>query len=214
MSACSLKNLESRCDKLSDELSKLDSKENELTTEEELLIEQSNEMQLEIDRKEWRRNELLRNVHLMHPEVMSEKFNEVCEILREVKAALPVVQRQLFAVRHKLSWISVKREEVSREYKKRDAIKAEMEDIEQERIVQEVEYETTLRIFELAKRIYTCKSTPDCVSKIFHEQPVEINNSRLPGHKGLNGECFFINTLTTLRIESPIYLLGFQCVCH
>ena len=184
----SLKNLEVRCDKLSDEVSKLNNKEDELTTEEELLIEQANEMQLEIDRKEWRRNELLRNVQLMHPEVMSEKFNEVCEILREVKAALPVVQRQLFAVRHKLSWISIKREEVSREYKKRDALKDEMEALEQERLVQEVEYETTLKIYELAKKIYTCKSTPDCVSKIFHDQPVEINNSRLPGHKGSNGK--------------------------
>ena len=188
---CSLKNLETRCEKLQDELNKLDRKSNELTTEEEMLIEQSNEMQLEIDRKEWRRNELLRNAHVMHPEVMSEKFNEVCEILREVKSNLPVVQRQLFAVRHKLSWISIKRDEVLREHKKRDLVRDEMQSIEEERIVQEGEYETTVEIFELAKRIYTCKSTPDCVSKIFHEQPVEINNARLPGHKGADGKCLF-----------------------
>ena len=159
-----------------------------MTTEEELLVDQSNEMQLEIDRKEWRRNELLRNVAIMHPEVMSEKFNEVCEILREVKSLLPSVQRQLFAVRHKLSWIHIKRDEVEREVKKRDLLKEEMESIDQERLIQEVLYDTTLHIYELAKRIYTCKSTPDCVSKIYHEQPVEINNSRLPGHKGADGE--------------------------
>ena len=184
----SLKNLEGRCAKLSDELSKLEFRESELTADEEILQEECNELQLEIDRKEWRRNELLRNAAHLQPEMLSEKYSEVCEILRSVKAALPGVQRQLNAVKHKLSWIKIKREEVLREYKKRDLLKDEIDEVEQERILQESNYETMLKTFELAKKIFTCKNTPDSVSKIYHEQPVEINNARLPGQKGQKGK--------------------------
>ena len=63
-----------------------------------------------------------------------------------------------------------------------------MDSIEQDRLEHEIEYENIVKVLEMAKHIYKCKSTPDSVSKIFHGQAVEINNSRLPGNKGNKGK--------------------------
>lgn len=158
-------------------------------------MEESNEIQLEIDRKEWRRGELLKNHPSMHPEIFQEKFSEVTEVLRDMKSKLPFVLRQLHAVRHKLSWIKTKRDEIVLEQRNKDMAQEEIESIEQDRLEHEVEYESIVKILDLAKHIYKCKSTPDSVSKIFYGQAVEINNSRLPGHKGAQGYYFLFSFL-------------------
>ena len=61
--------VQSDCDRLEDDLSRLESRDDELTIEEELLVSDTNEMQTAIETKEYRRDALIKNAAVMHPEV-------------------------------------------------------------------------------------------------------------------------------------------------
>lgn len=184
-----LKQLQMECERLTEDLKKLSDKDTELTVEEEFLTNLSNEMQLEIEMKEFRRDELIKNASNVHPEILYEKYSELSEDLRDLKQKLPVTKRQLVAVQYKLTWIGEKKGELEVEERKLQQVEKEIQEITQVKEEQEVEHEHVTSVLERACRIHTLKSSPAIVQKIFHGLPVTANHkSRLPGKADKNGE--------------------------
>ena len=182
-----LKQLQTDCERMTTELEKLTDRDNELTIEEECLISETNDMQVEIEMKEYRRDELIKNAAHLHPQVLYEKYSELSEDLRDLKLKLPFTKRQLAAVQYKLNWIGEKKEELQVEQKKLVVVEKEMEELEQAKQEHEVEEAQLVGLLDKARRIYVYKSSPDAVEKIFQGRPVAINKSRLPGHMDKNG---------------------------
>ncbi len=54
----------------------------------------------------------------------------------------------------------------------------------------DIELNMIMEKLDLARQIHLYKSSPDAVSKIFYEQPVAVNNARLPGMAGKDGKWY------------------------
>ncbi|ELU05790.1 hypothetical protein CAPTEDRAFT_193238 [Capitella teleta] len=181
-----LKHLQCECEKLSTDLHRLSDRDSELIVEEEFLINQSNDMQVEIENKEYRRDELIKNASNIHPEVMFEKYSELCEELRDLKSRLPVTKRRLNAVQYKIAWIREKKKELDVEEKKLHEVEKEMKELTDAKTEEEVEQKHVTTLLEKARKIHSLKASPDVVQKIFHGMPVTTNKSRLPGQCSKN----------------------------
>ena len=57
----------------------------------------------------------------------------------------------------------------------------------------DIELNAIMETLDLARQIHLYKSTPDAMEKIFYEQPVLVNNTRLPGMRGKDGGSNFIS---------------------
>ena len=141
-----LRQTQTECDKLQAELDKLKEREDEMIVEEELLNSQSNDMQMEIERKEYHREDLFRNAAEMHPDILYERYSQLAEALRDIKRDLPFVQRKLFNVRYKLSWIEEKREQLRLDNRRLAQLRKEMEQTDQTREEKELECDITCKV--------------------------------------------------------------------
>ena len=141
-----LKQVQSECYKLQRELEKLQAKEDELLTDEEVLISETNDMQLDIERKEYRRDELIHNAAHMHPQILYERYSELSEELRDLKMRLPFVKRQMFNVQYKLGWIGDKKEELRLEKKKLLELNKEIYSVDHQKQASEEELKNTVQV--------------------------------------------------------------------
>ncbi len=203
-----LKQLQTEHDKKKEELERLRSKEDDLTIEEEVLIMETNDIQLDIEMKEYRREELVRNAATLHPQVLYERYSELSEDLRDLKLRLPYAKRELAAVRHKLGWLGSKRQELKLIETKLAEVSKEMERIDQLRQEHELEHDQASTSLELARKIHLRKSSTDSLEKIYHQRPVEVNKSRLPGQGGKNGKAIrvFLVTASTGHVSMVLII--------
>lgn len=100
-----------------------------------------NEMQLEIERKESRREGLLRNASKMHPKELYEIYNELSDALRGVRTNLPVAKRQLALLRNKLEAIKAKKEELKRAQEHVSSMTRQTDEAEREAVTCDVEFD-------------------------------------------------------------------------
>ena len=182
-----LKQVQSGYDKIKPDVEKLRRKEDELLVDEEALATESNEMQLEIEGKEYRRDELIKNASSMQSQILYEKYSEISEEVRELKMRLPYVKRQLKSVKSKLGWIAEKKKEMKEVESDLNRLQEDAIQVEAEKNDSSVRLEVVSRSLGLARRLYLYKRSPDAVNKIFHDQPVSVNNHRLPGRGNKHG---------------------------
>ena len=69
--ACVYFQAQNDCERLEDELADLQDKDSELTVQEEMLVVETNDMQTAIETKEFRRDALIKNASIMHPQVIT-----------------------------------------------------------------------------------------------------------------------------------------------
>ena len=98
--------------RVEEELVGLRERENEFVFDEELLVRETNDIGIQIEMKEYRRDELVRNATDHAPAVLQQKYAELCEELRELKTKLPVAKRRLLNARRRLEWLGEKKEQL------------------------------------------------------------------------------------------------------
>ena len=179
--------LEAVVSKADAETSQLKTREDELMVEQEYLWNESNEIQIDIEIKEYRRDELTRKSGELNPTVLHETYDMLSAELRDLKKKLPVIRRQLTGVEYKLNWINGKREELRKQTAAVTKIKNELDKIDEKRQTTENEYNKLSNTLEKARLICLYKTSPDAIEKIFYNQPVEIGNARLPGNRNKSG---------------------------
>ncbi|CAD5124104.1 DgyrCDS12406 [Dimorphilus gyrociliatus] len=189
-------------EKLEEEVEKLVEKEDELLVDVETLLDKSNRLQINMEIKEYRRDELIKRINEYPTNLYYEKYNKLTKDLRDLKHELPDVKRSIAGCNLKLNWITTKRDSLLSERQLCKQLNNELEEMIEQRIKYELEYHDVIGSLELAKKIYLYKTCPDSINKIFHQQPVEVNYARLPGkrseddpfEKACNIVCMTINT--------------------
>lgn len=174
-------------EKLEEEVEKLVEKEDELLVDVESLLDKSNRLQINIEIKEYRRDELIKRINEYPTNLYYEKYNKLTKDLRELKHELPDVKRSIAGCNLKLNWIATKRESLENERQLCKQLNNELEEMNEQRIKYEVEFEGVVKSLELVKKIYLYKTCSDSINKIFHQQPVEVNYARLPGKRSQDG---------------------------
>ena len=170
-------------EKLSVETTRLNEREDELIVDEERLSSETNEIQVDIEMKEYRRDELIKKASNFSTEVLYEKYSEISEGLRTLKLKLPSLKRQLNATKHKLNWIKDKKREVDEAQRELSSIQEDMIEVEVGKEDKERELKNASGGLELARKIHLYKVSPDVLSRIFHNQPLEASNQRVPEKK-------------------------------
>lgn len=95
-----------------EELVDLHDRENEFIFGEELLVRETNDIGIQIEMAEYKRDELMRNATNYHPKQLQQKYAELCEELRDLKTRLPFAKRRLLNARRKLDWLGEKKEQL------------------------------------------------------------------------------------------------------
>ena len=98
-------------------------------------------MQLEIERKESRRDGLIKNAAKMHPTELYAIYNELSEALREINQNLPVARRQLSMLRNKLEAVATKKEELKKAQAQVAAITKQADEAERDAVMCDVTHE-------------------------------------------------------------------------
>ncbi|KAK3102383.1 hypothetical protein FSP39_010978 [Pinctada imbricata] len=142
-------------------------KEDALRVEEDYLKQLQGELQQELDFKEFRRDELVKN----KAEFSADNYNEVYDMLideiRYVRDRMPLVKRQLAAAQHKLEWMADKKTGMSKIEKELKHIKKELSAAKKEQKEKETEFVDLEKSLELARRIHRYKTSTDAAEKIY-----------------------------------------------
>ncbi len=183
-----LKHIKMEIENYNEEYAKLTEKENTLLVEEEFLLSETNEMGLEIEMKDYRRDEVIKNAANTPPEILYEKYSELSEELRTLRMTWPGMKRQLANVRTKLSRVVQRKKALETSKSEMTELEEEIAQIEGLKIEKDIEMVAIEKELDLARKIHLYKSTSDSIAKIFHNMPVETNNTRLPDRRGTCGQ--------------------------
>ena len=178
----------------------LEEKEDFALIKEEMLINESNELMLELELKEYNKDELHKNSAGLEPDFARMKYHQICEEIGEIKRRLPVIHRQIQAQKNKLEFIEMKKKEREKVERDVDNIKSQLEDCCKGR---EDDSKTLIQIYdklEVARKIHLYKTSPDVMEKIFHDQDVQLNNSRLPGLQSDSGTAEWKNKIENFSV--------------
>ncbi|KAK7483781.1 hypothetical protein BaRGS_00024997 [Batillaria attramentaria] len=191
--------LEQEHGRLSQEVIATREKEEILRIEEVSLVNQLNEMELEIEFKEKRRDNFKRRAASEYGEPTAETYESVTSELKSLKERLPQVVRQLAHVRHKLTWVDEKISTLERIHRDIQAAKDELKNAEEERNLKEEEFEEIEQATQLARKIMLCKTASDAVQKLYYSMPFGVKAARAKGEAKdpLDRACKVIST----RIE-------------
>ena len=138
--------METEQEALQKELEDLKDREYDLLDEESSLTSDTNEVQLEIEIKEHRRDELIRNASKIHPSILIDRYNELSEDLRERRCRLPFMQRQLKNVRYKIGWMGEKKEELKSLTNRMNNVAKDVEQTNQHRLENELQLEHVCKV--------------------------------------------------------------------
>ena len=83
--------------------------------------------------------------------------------------------------RHAIVLTARKKEELHRSVEELKEFQHQTNLALEEKIMLEVDLHSTMEQLQIAKRILLYKTSSDAVSKLFHDHPVRMNRSRLPG---------------------------------
>lgn len=180
-----LKQAQVESDQLGEDLGRTQDREDALMVEEELLSTQVKDFETELDSTEFRKAEWHKNAATMSSEVYYDKYNELSDKVRDLRAKIPPAHIQLIAIRSKLRRVESKRAELRTEEKRRKQLEAEMEGVSVHLAEAEVELSGITVSLETARRIVLCKRSSDVVEKIFyHQQVVKPSKGKKKGNQG------------------------------
>lgn len=159
-------------DKAIFEVESVKEKEEALTIEADYLRNLQNELRMELEIKEFRKDELKKKQSEFTPENYYEVFDMLTEEARFVKERMPLIKRQLAAAEHKLEWMHEKKVHLQKIEKEISQLKKEMEETSNEREIREVEYKRVEKGLEVARKIYMFKTSSDYAEKIYFSLPI------------------------------------------
>ena len=146
-------------------------KEDSLKVEEDYLKQLQGELQQELDFKEFRRDELIKN----KAEFTADNYNEVYDMLideiRYIRDRMPLVKRQLAAAQHKLEWMTEKKAALNKVEKELKTIQHDLKGAKKEQKEKEREFTELEKSLELARRIHRYKTSTDAAEKIYFSLP-------------------------------------------
>ncbi|XP_041363890.1 uncharacterized protein LOC121379371 isoform X2 [Gigantopelta aegis] len=157
--------------KLETEVNNLYEKYKALRSAEESFSQQLNDMELEIEFKEHRRDGLKKEE--INAELTTENYEMLTADLKNLKDRLPFVQRHLANLRFKLNWIEEKIHRLKKIAKDIDALGKELEDAETLKKPLEGEYSEIEMSLTIARRIVLLKTSNDTVEKLYYSMPVD-----------------------------------------
>ena len=187
--------LEDDCNRLELEFSRNNIDEGELRIRQEKLLTRRSGIQVDIEIKEFRRDELKKPL-ARRAIVVHETADNLIADIRNSKSRLPAILRELSATGNKLQWIKEKKGAISCIKTK---IKEEIEELEiceSSREKADKEFNECEKQLQLAKHIFKCKTSPDAVEKVLHHLPVASNKTRMPGRLDKTGKIGLTCTIS------------------
>lgn len=184
--------------KLLSELENLKEKEEANEIEETYLLNKCNELEMDMEFKESRRDDLKNKPLDSDIETLAITWDNLNEEIRFLKESLPSVKRQLSIVQHRREWMRERRQQVDRLEKEIDYLTKDAKLAEQEKAKLESDLRTTEKVLEISRRLLLHKTSNDSVAKIFYDLPITArgNKLKLPSiSNGTEGELISLSPL-------------------
>ena len=134
-------------DYVDQQINRISETENELLQRASLIGSENNDLMIEIEIKEFRREDLIKRASELDPQLLYERYNELSSAIRDLKRRLPVVQRELAGLNRKIAAIN---EMKGRRLKKKRQLRALMNELEKNEMKQHKTEE------EIAKYVVLC----------------------------------------------------------
>ncbi|XP_053386461.1 uncharacterized protein LOC123563254 isoform X1 [Mercenaria mercenaria] len=164
--------------KLMHELENLQEKEEANEIEETFLINKCNELEMDMEFKESRRDDLKNKPLDADIESLAITWDNLNEEIRFLKDNLPGVKRQLATVQHRREWMTERRHQLEKMEKEIAQLTKEAKVAEKDKTKREAEYETIEKTLEVSRRLLLHKTSNDSVSKIFYDLPITARNNK------------------------------------
>ncbi|KAL8612470.1 hypothetical protein ACOMHN_058598 [Nucella lapillus] len=170
-------------------------KESSLRIDEVSLVNTLNDMELEMEFKEKRREKLKKQE--TSPDITTDSSSETYESLthelRILKERYPVVTRALGQVRLKLSKVDSKLEMLDKARKDMVNTRKDLLAAEEEKNLKEQDYTETEDAAQLARRILLCKTASDATEKLYYSLPFGTKTSKGEEKDPISRACKIIS---------------------
>ncbi|XP_060559408.1 uncharacterized protein LOC132719623 isoform X2 [Ruditapes philippinarum] len=168
--------------KLLHELEHLQEKEEANEIEETFLINKCNELELDMEFKEGRRDDLRNKPLDADIESLAITWDNLNEEIRILKENLPGFKRQLATVQHRREWMTERKHHLEKMEKEITLLKRDGKVAVKDKCKREAEFETIEKTLEVSRRLLLHKTSNDSVSKIFYDLPITArhNKGKLP----------------------------------
>ncbi|XP_005091057.3 uncharacterized protein LOC101862992 [Aplysia californica] len=169
--------------RLAADVNSLREKEGSLRIEEVHLANLNTDTEREIEIKERRRDQL-RHQSPVHgpapsPEPNVDTVESLTHEIKALKEKLPLLARQIAAVRLKRTWIDDKMGALDRLSHGMLETKRELKQVDIDRARREKEYSEVERAVDVAKRVLMCKTASDSVEKLYYKVPMAARAARV-----------------------------------
>ncbi|XP_070184589.1 CAP-Gly domain-containing linker protein 1-like isoform X2 [Littorina saxatilis] len=187
--------------KLTHELHAMKEKEQSLRIDEVSLVNALNDMELEMEFKERRRENIKKRPAVSeHGEASVETYETLTSELKSLKERLPMVLRSLAQVRLKLGQVDNKLGQLEKAERDLIATKRELKQAEEDRDLKEQEFVETEEAAQLARKILLCKTANDATEKLYYSVPFGTKTVKTKGETA-KGPMARICKLISTKIE-------------
>ena len=179
--------------KLLNELENLRDKEESSQIEETYLLNKNNELEMDIEFKEGRRDDMKNKPLDADIETLALTWDNLNEDIRFLRESLPTVKRQLHVVQHRREWMKDRRILVDKLEKEIEQHTTDSKVAELEKDKLEHDMKTIQKTLEISRRLLLHKNSSDSVTKIFYDLPITArgNKPKLPSiSNGTEGKCY------------------------
>ncbi|XP_052760476.1 uncharacterized protein LOC128203200 isoform X2 [Mya arenaria] len=165
--------------KLLAQLENLKEKDDTSEIEETFLINKCNELEMDMEFKEGRRDDM-KNQPLDSDslESLAITWDNLNEEIRFLKENLPGVKKQLATVQQRREWISERRVQLEKMERELEQLTKDANSTSEVKVMREGELETIERTLEISRRLLLHKTSNDSVAKIFYDLPITARNNK------------------------------------
>lgn len=160
------------------ELENLKEKDDANAIEEGFLLNKCNELEMDMEFKEGRRDDLKNKPLDEDIEAMAIAWDNLNEEIRFLKDSLPSVKRQLSIVQQRKEWMKERRTHVDKLEKEIELLTRDAKVAELEKAKLEAELKTIESTLEISRRLLLHKTSNDSVAKIFYDLPITARGSK------------------------------------
>lgn len=186
--------------KLLNEVENLKEKEDTNEIEEAYLMSKINEVEMDMEFKEGRRDDMKNKPLDADIESLAIAWDNLNEEIRLLKEHLPALKKQLSICQHRREWITERRQHVGKMEKEIKQLSKDVKHAEKDKNKREAEFETIDKTLEVSRRLLLHKTSSDSVAKIFYDLPVTARHQklRLPSiSNGTDGKLIAVRGLST-----------------
>ncbi|XP_052265525.1 uncharacterized protein LOC127868008 isoform X2 [Dreissena polymorpha] len=175
-----LNQIETEYAKLFSELEHLREKEDTSEIEETYLLNKCNELEMDMEFKEGRRDALSKQpLDTDSLESLAITWDNLNEEIRFLKDSLPAVKRQLSVVKQRREWMRERRNHLEKVQKELDQQSKDVKVTSALKGQREAELEIMERTLEISRELLLHKTSNNSVAKIFYDLPITARNHKL-----------------------------------